>query len=187
MAVEGCGQRDVPRMVYQAYTREHTEAEENTASLIPAGFERKLFVHAEREGFIRSMLGGVVLERYISMSLPAHRADFFRYVLLFFCEGAFDTKSALLVGLQDILGAASSSQQRIDCLPRPSPSLRSYAAGDLHSNLKVAWQKANTWYMAFCKHMWNILSAQTQSGPQQKLNLSRQWGFVLSAQRKCQN
>ena len=86
--------------------------------MLSADYVRTLFIDSECESFLRTMIGGVALDHYLAMALPAHRADFFRYVLLFFRGGCyFDMKSALLVSLSHILEAASQSTL-ISCIGR---------------------------------------------------------------------
>lgn len=83
----------VPSIVYQTYMKEHAEAKFNMESMMPPHFARKLFVDADCESFIKHLLGSVVLDHYRSMSIPAHKADFFRYLLSSSVEDVTSTSS----------------------------------------------------------------------------------------------
>ena len=68
--------RSVPAVVYQTYLRDEQQAAKNMIC-VTTGFTRSLFLDADCEADIEKKLGRVVLHHYRSMSLPAHRAEFF--------------------------------------------------------------------------------------------------------------
>ena len=182
--------RSVPRMVHQTYLKEHAEAQANMAMMMGEGFQRRLWLDADCEEFIKEMLGSVVLAHYRSISMPAHRAVFFRYLLLFFQGGCyFDIKSALLIELEEILSEASDCKL-VSCIGAGRAHIHQgiLIAVPMHPLVHEAVLQAFSTtpstlnrkgkYMTFCKQMWNILTPQLSVAPKVGVNITAHWGNV---------
>jgi len=133
--------------------------------------------------------GSGAVEHYKAMSVPAHRADFFRYVLMFFEGGCyFDMKSALLTNLSAILevgtrslvtciGAAGAHiHQGILIAPPRHPLL---LAALIHAlTIDPAKLTARQGYMTFCNEMWRLLSARARETLHGGMNETDFWGPI---------
>ena len=189
----------LPKVFHQTNKADHEKLGMINSMMLPHGFERKFYDDARCEAYIKRMLGPTALEHYNNLTIPAHRADFFRYVLMFYEGGVYlDIKSCFLLALEEILErcdecsfltcigeAGAHIHQGILMSPAGHPLLR-------EAILKVMETPPNTMgprsssYMRFCKQMWTILQNETGGrGIKQGQNETATWGSVfLMAERK---
>ena len=69
----------LPKVFHQTNKADHEKLKKINSMMLPHGFERKFYDDARCEAYIKRMLGPTALEHYNNLTIPAHRADFFRY------------------------------------------------------------------------------------------------------------
>ena len=89
--------KDVPKVFHQTNKQDHQKLRKINTAFLPDDFQREFYDDARCEAYMEMMLGSTALRRYRNLVMGAHRADFFRYVLLFFHGGVYmDIKSCFL-------------------------------------------------------------------------------------------
>ena len=108
--------RTIPSLVHQTYLREHAQVADNICKHA-GSFKRCLWLDPECDKFIMAHCGSATLQHYKEYTSPAHRADLFRYVLLFVQGGVYlDMKSCLLAPLGTLLGSCCQGADFISCI-----------------------------------------------------------------------
>ena len=183
---------EVPKVLHQTNKSDHDKLKTVNSAFLPVDFRREFHDDARCEAYIKSMLGSAALKHYRNLVMSAHRADFFRYVLLFFEGGVYlDIKSCLLQNLRKILthcgkcslvtciGASGSHiHQGILMCPAGHPLLHAAILKIMETPPASLGAKSGK-YMTFCKQMWNILDYETESNITRGTNETRSWGEVF--------
>ena len=103
-------------LVQQAYLREHEEVAANICKHA-GSFKRCLWLDPQCEEFIMAHCGSATRQQYKEYTSSAHRADLFRYLLLFVRGGVYlDMKSCLLSPLGALLGSCCQGADSISCV-----------------------------------------------------------------------
>ena len=165
--------KDVPRVLHQTNKQDHEKLKEINTAFLPDNFKREFHDDARCQAYIKSMLGSTALQHYHNLAMPAHRADFFRYVLLFYEGGVYlDIKSCFLKSLEKLLsscghcsllsciGAAGSHiHQGILMCPAGHPLLHEAILKVMETPASSLGPRSGA-YMTFCQQMWDILKRE---------------------------
>jgi hypothetical protein len=164
------------KTLYQTYRQDDTKIADINTRALPKEFTRKFLDDDDCEEYIRKMLGKVALDHYKSLELGAHRADFFRYILLFFEGGVYlDMKSCLLRPLMDILEHCDGCSL-VSCIGSNGKHIHQgqIMCSKYHPLLHGAMQQVMSTepamlsrrgkYLTFCNQMWEILLGQLREG-----------------------
>ena len=187
----------VPKVLYQTNKNDHEKLQRLNLAALPEDFKRRFYDDAMCEDYIFGKLGPRALEHYRLLVMPAHRADFFRYVLLFFEGGIYlDIKSCFLISVSCILSACESCSvvtcigagdshihQGILICPAGHPLLH----GAIHKVMETPPSSLggrSPSYMTFCGQMWDLLRGQAVDKLKMGLNPLRDWGSVWLLREK---
>ena len=181
----------VPKVLYQTNKQDHEKLQHLNCAALPRDFERKFYDDRMCEEYILGKLGPRGLQHYRALVLAPHRADFFRYVLLFFEGGIYlDIKSCFVISLERIL-----------CACEPCSFLTCIGAGDRHIHQGILMCPAghpllhgaihkvmetppcslgsrSPSYMTFCQQMWDMLQNQAGGNLRPGRNVISGWGSV---------
>ena len=84
------------------------------------------------EKFIMAHRGSATLQHYKEYTSPAHRADLFRYMLLFVQGSVYlDIKSCLLAPLVTLLGSCCQGADFISCIGSAGTHIHQGAIGEI--------------------------------------------------------
>ena len=188
----------VPKVLYQTNRRDHEKLQRLNVAALCQLDQRTFYDDEMCETYILRMLGPRALTHYKLLRMAAHRADFFRYVLLFFEGGIYlDIKSCFLESLSCLLsecescsvltciGAGNSHiHQGILMCPAGHPLLHA-AIHKVMETRPSSLGSRQPGYMTFCRQMWDLLQNRSVSNLQIGRNALRDWGSVwLLKERK---
>ena len=187
----------VPKLLHQTNRTDHEKLQSVNNAALPVDFQRTFYDDVMCEKYILGKLGPRALVHYKCLVIPAHRADFFRYVLLFFEGGIYlDIKSCFLLPISRILHACkacslvtcigagdSHIHQGILICPVGHPLLHRAIHKVIETPPSFLSGRSPS-YMTFCAQMWDLLGEQAvaklKSGP----NRLRDWGTAWLLREK---
>ena len=99
----------MPKVLYQTNRHDHEKLQRLNVAALGGSLERRFYDDDSCERYILQNLGPGALAHYKLFMIAAHRADFFRYVLLFFEGGIYlDIKSCFVQSLSCLLNQYQS-------------------------------------------------------------------------------
>ena len=190
----------MPKVLYQTNRHDHEKLQRLNVAALGGSLERQFYDDDSCERYILQNLGPGALAHYKLFMIAAHRADFFRYVLLFFEGGIYlDIKSCFLQSLSCLLnqyqscslltciGAGNSHiHQGILMCPARHPLLHA-AIHKVMETRPSSLGSRQPEYMTFCRQMWELLQSRTKSNLQIGRNLLDDWGSVCLLQERKTN
>ena len=165
-----------PAVVHQTYCRDHDGVRASMQRMLDGRAERKLWLDADCIRLLQTHGGPDVEAFYNSLTTPAHRADLFRYFLMYLEGGIYvDMKTCFLQPLESIIvpgalvtvigRAGSHIHQGVLIVPPRHPCMAAVLCDALRQSAITL--NGNKGYMTFCKSFWRLL--QEHKGPWARL------------------
>ena len=152
--------------MHQTYCRDHDEVRASMERMLGTRATRKLWLDADCIRLVREYGGPDVDKFYTSLNTPAHRADLFRYFLMYLEGGIYmDMKTCFLRPPEEIISpgslvtvigrAGAHIHQGVLIVPPRRPCMAAVLCDALRQSSVTL--NGNRGYMTFCRSFWCLM------------------------------
>ena len=182
-----------PTVIFHTYFADLPQKVYENREVYARGFRVDVFKDSDCRAFLQTNFGERHVARFDAFWCGAHKADFFRYCILWlFGEVYVDVKSALMADLGSFLadkagavvsaraaGCLRSHQGVIACPPR-----HSLLGEAMEHALLISDEEVDNKYMVFCQFFWDALARMHGRTPKTGWNWSEPAAYFMVEEKR---